>query len=138
MKPERALLGLAALLLGNAAAPIPPLTPAELAFARTEGAYHSYRQQPLAAWEEDLAQALAGAGPDQTADRLAPRYGLTSADMRNLVRLWLTVRARHYGLECAASCSPCSPRPGGRHSPSRWWRRASTPWPIAPARISPR
>jgi hypothetical protein len=99
MKPERALLGLAALLLGNAAAPIPPLTPAELAFARTEGAYHSYRQQPLAAWEEDLAQALAGAGPDQTADRLAPRYGLTSADMRNLVRLWLTVRARHYGLE---------------------------------------
>src|SRR3954469_1065765 len=85
------------LLIGNAAPRIAPLAPRELDLFRDFGqSYRSYRQPPLSAWERDLRHALPGADVDRAADALAPRYGLSRADMRRLVRLWVTVVVRHY------------------------------------------
>jgi hypothetical protein len=85
------------LLIGNAAPRIAPLAPRELDLFRDFGeSYRSYPQPPLSAWERDLRHALPGADVDRAADALAPRYGLSSADMRSLVRLWLSVLVRQY------------------------------------------
>lgn len=90
----------ASLLIGNAAPQIAPLTPRELDLFRDFGqSYRSYPQPPLAAWERDLRRALPGADVDRAADALAPRYGLSGADMRSLVRLWLSALVRQYGRD---------------------------------------
>lgn len=85
------------LLAGSSTPEIAPLTPRELAgFVDDHDSYRSYPQAPLAGWEQDLRRNLRGADLDRAADALAPRYGLSSTNMRALVRLWLTARIRQF------------------------------------------
>ena len=104
MKPGHVLTALAALLLLGNAQPrtttprTGPPTAEEIAEFRSRQAYPDfYPQQPFAGWEADLRGALA-AGMDGAAETLAPRYGMTSADMRRLIGLWLVVKIRQYAV----------------------------------------
>jgi hypothetical protein len=105
MKPGHAFAALAALLLlGNAQPPTTqsltaPPTADEIGRFRTRPSiYNAAPQLPLAGWEADLRAALAS-GIDEAADALAPLHGMTSADMRRLVRLWLVVEIRKYDIQ---------------------------------------
>lgn len=99
MKPRHLLAPLAALLLGNAAPRAPDPSAQDLAIFRTDSpGYRSYPQPEIEAWEAAFRRALAGGSLDSAAAALAPRYGLTTAEMRELGRLWVLVRLRTLSL----------------------------------------
>jgi hypothetical protein len=85
------------LLSGNAQR-LAPTAEEVSEFRSDRETFRTYPQHPLPSWEEDLRRALADGSLDQAADALAPRYRLPPAEMRELVRLWLTVQARRYDL----------------------------------------
>ncbi|MES2444289.1 MAG: hypothetical protein V4574_15790 [Pseudomonadota bacterium] len=92
-------LGLALLvpLLLGAATPEPGVTPAEIKdFAGGSPAYRSYPDPLVVGWEADLRAALKTAGPDQAAQALAPKYGLSPANARELVQLTILIGYHRY------------------------------------------
>jgi hypothetical protein len=95
MKPGPVLAALAALVLtGNAPPRAPDPSAEELASLRTDTyAYRSYPQPEIVAWEEAFRRALANGSLDSAAAAVAPRFGLTTAEMRELGRLWVLGRA---------------------------------------------
>jgi hypothetical protein len=101
MKARRAIAALAALLMpiGDASARVPPPTTEEIATLVSHGGLRSYPQEPLATWEQDLRRALPGMSLRRAADTLAARYGISSTNMRTLVRLWVTAQARGYNSD---------------------------------------
>jgi hypothetical protein len=97
MKPCRLLVVLAAILSLAAAPPSP--TAREIAIFREIGpTTRSYEPQPIGDWEAELRRLSSGRGLDRAADALAPRYGLATANMRTLVRLWVIVKGRSIAL----------------------------------------
>jgi hypothetical protein len=97
MKPGHALALLAALLLGNAPPRAHDPSAADIASLETDTYDHrAYPQQPIVAWEEEFRRAVGGGSLDRAAAALAPRYGLATAEMRELGRLWILERARSF------------------------------------------
>ncbi len=73
-----------------AAQPTAPLTAEERREFEFSGAVHSsYPVSPLTEWDREMRNALSSANGDRAADALASRYGLSPADMRILMRLWV-------------------------------------------------
>ncbi|HEV7660521.1 MAG TPA: hypothetical protein VGO55_11820 [Allosphingosinicella sp.] len=95
MKPAHVLAALAALVLtGNAPPRAPDPSAEELASLRTDTSnYRSYPQPEIVAWEEEFRRALGDGSLDRAAAAVAPRFGLTTAEMRELGRLWVLGRA---------------------------------------------
>jgi len=101
MRASHLFAAAALLLAGTAKAQvaIPALTSEELQnFRSANTSYRSFAPQPLTGWEAELRAALATGSLDRAAASLSRRHGLSSAEMRSLIALWLTVDIRQYSL----------------------------------------
>ncbi|UKK82898.1 hypothetical protein L7H23_09970 [Sphingopyxis sp. BSN-002] len=80
----------AAVLLGGAASPSGlGLSTAQVDDFLTGGTYSSYKPQPLTRWDEEVRAALRAKKRDAAVAALASRYGLSEAQMTELVSLWV-------------------------------------------------
>jgi len=100
----------AAVLLGGAASPSGlGLSNDQIDDFRMTGLRSTYEPQPLTQWDADVRSALVAKNRDTAVAALAPRYGLSTAQMTELVHLW--VRSDNVAFEFVKADAGTSAKP---------------------------
>lgn len=107
---KRYAMALAAtVLLGGAAPSSLGLSKDQVDNFLMSGTYSTYEPQPLTQWDADVRKALIAKNRDAAIAALAPRYGLSAAQMTELVGLWVRSDAMAFETirnEASASVKP--------------------------------
>ncbi|MBL0913950.1 MAG: hypothetical protein IBJ13_00050 [Sphingopyxis sp.] len=107
---KRYAMALAAMvLLGGAAPSGLGLSTDQIDDFLLTGIHSTYEPQPLVGWDAEVRKALTAKNRDAAVAAMAPRYGLSAAQMTELVRLW--VRSDNVAFEFVKADAGPSAKP---------------------------